>query len=121
MRAFGGNQIQNELKLKALSLTARLAMALHCLRDYCSALALHHIEIELFLEDLWEFPLIESDRWDQWEQGHPPLVHTALGDDWPVGFEDFLGSRKLKQQEFRYLIENVTEIVFGSFYGATDN
>ena len=78
-------------------------------------------EIDAFLDDLWEFPIIDHHRWDEWEKRHPALVNTALGDPWPAGFEEFLNARGMSAKEFRSLIGDVVEIVFSSFYGAADD
>jgi hypothetical protein len=106
---------------RGLSLTARLAVALHCFSRICQVQNLHHSEIDAFLDDLWEFPLITSERWDEWEKNHPPLVETALGNAWPIGFEDYLETQGARPEEFRRLISSVAEIVFSSFYGAADD
>lgn len=107
--------------MRELSLTARLAIALHCLERYCEKFELHHVEIDAFLDDLWEFPLVDERRWNEWEQGHPQLVGAALGDAWPAGFKEFLNAHHIDPESFRELLSNVAEIVFGSFYGAAED
>lgn len=82
---------------------------------------LHHAEIDAFLDDLWEFPLIEEQQWNTWEKNHPSLVHNGLGDPLPSGFQVFLTSQGVDQEEFQRLIANVVEVVFSSFYGAADD
>ena len=104
-----------------LSLTARLAVALHCFSQYCEKHNLRHPLIDSFLDDLWEFPVVGSERWDDWENNHPELVGTGLGDPWPTGFEAFLNAQAIDLEQFRHLISSVVEIVFSSFYGASDN
>jgi hypothetical protein len=106
---------------RELSATARLAVALHCFAMFCKSHRLKHSEIDQFLDDLWEFPLIRSDRWSQWERNHPELVHTALGGDWPPGFTSILDEHAIRPDEFRKLIGSVVEIVFSAFYGAVDD
>jgi hypothetical protein len=80
-----------------------------------------HVEIDKFLDDLWVFPLVDSDRWDQWENAHPTLVHVGLGDLWPDEFEKWLTTHHVDPQHFRRLLGNVVEVVFSSFYGAADD
>jgi hypothetical protein len=96
-------------------------VALHCFSRYCEKSGLHHREIDAFVEDLWEFPIVDHHRWDEWENHHPPLVNTALGDPWPSGFDEFLISREMNPIEFRRLLGDVADIVFSSFYGAADD
>ena len=118
----GGFPIPNEQLLQTLSLTARLAIALHCFRDYCRKLGLQHVEIERLLDDLWEFPVDNvRERWDEWEHGHPVLLYVGLGDAWPEGFEEFLRSNNVDPDDFRPLITGVVEVVFSSFYAAADD
>jgi hypothetical protein len=107
-----------------LSLTARLAVALHCFSRYCETKGLRHLSINAFIDDLWEFPIVEHDRWEDWKNNHPPhppLVSTALGDPWPAGFEGFLRAQAVSATEFRRLTSSLAEIVFSSFYGAADD
>ena len=106
---------------RSLSLTARLAVALRCFASYCDLKDLHHPSIGALLNDLWEVPVIDSQRWDDWENNHPPRVQTALGDDWPEHFEEFLVQHGTNPEQLRSLISAVVEIVFSSFYGAADD
>ena len=102
-------------------MTARLAVALHCFSRYCERHNLRHPAIDAFLDDLWEFPIVEHQTWDDWEKHHPALVQTALGDPWPAGFEAFLKAQGTQPDEFRHLLGYVVEIVFSSFYVAADD
>lgn len=102
-----------------LSLTARMAVALHCFSRYCSKLELRHDDIDAFVDYLWEFPLIE--RWDLWEEHAPRLLQVALGDNWPADLQEFLLIRLESANQFRTLLGAVAEIVFGSGYGAADD
>jgi hypothetical protein len=102
-------------------LTARLAIALHCFSHYCEKNDLAHPAISSFLDDLWEFPVIDSERWNEWESNHPELVLAALGDKWPQAFGTFLVAHGVGAVEFRTLLQNLVEIVFSSFYGAADD
>jgi hypothetical protein len=106
----------------ALSLTARLAVALHCFAGYCRARAIDHPAVGAFLDHLWAFPAISGyEEFRPWEKNHPSLIHVALGDEYPRWFREFLESTGIPADEFRELIGNVVEIIFGSFYGAADN
>jgi hypothetical protein len=106
----------------ALSLTARLAVALHCFADYCRARAIDHPAVAAFLDDLWEFPAISGpEEFRPWEKNHPILVNVALGDEYPRWFKEFLEEIDIPAEEFRELIGNVAEIIFGNFYGVADD
>jgi hypothetical protein len=105
-----------------LSLTARLAVGLHCFHGYCRIRGLDHPVITEFLDDLWRFPVISDlKEFGQWERSHPPLVYVGLGDEFPVDFEVFLAESHVSPIEFRELLGCVVQIVFSSFYGASDN
>lgn len=115
------------LTLRQLSLTARQAVALLCLDRYCDKFGLHHPAITAYLDDLWEYPLVDQSRWSQWYNNHPALVETATQFDmgyeleeinWPNGFVEFLRSHGKEPDRFLLLIGSITEIVFGSFYSA---
>lgn len=108
-------------RLRVLSLPAKLAIGLHCFTDYCRVMGLQHIEIDKFVDDLWEYPVIIYHKWADWEDGHPGLYHAAYGETWPAGFESFLESKGVNPKEFRELIWDVVAIVSTSFYAASDN
>jgi hypothetical protein len=107
----------------ALSLTARLAIGLHCFTGYCQARELKHTEIDAFLDDLWDFPLAiaSPEAFTKWEDEHPHLVEVGLGDDFSDDFQSVLRHHHIAPQEFRHTIESLIEIVFASFYGASQN
>ncbi|MFT3883221.1 MAG: hypothetical protein QM703_26660 [Gemmatales bacterium] len=117
------------ITLRQLSLTARQAVALLCLKRYCEKFGLHHQAIEAYFDDLWEYPLVDQNRWSEWHNHHPELVETATQFDmgyeleeinWPDGFVEFLQKYGQKPEQFLLLIGSITEIVFGSFYSAVD-
>lgn len=116
-----GEIISKDAAIRALSLTARLAVGLHCFSRYCDKCELVHPAIAALLNDLWEFPVVDELRWDEWEDNHPDLIGVALGDDWPPSFESFLADRSVDPLRFRELLENLVEIVFGSFYAAAED
>lgn len=107
----------------ALSLTARLAIGLHCFTDYCQARGLKHTEIDAFLDDLWGFPLAitSPEAFTEWEDEHPHLVEVGLGDEFSDEFQAALRHQNISPQELRHIIESLIEIVFSSFYGASQN
>jgi hypothetical protein len=105
-----------------LSLTAKLALGLHCFAGYCRVRKIDHPAITAFLDDLWEFPIISNPvQFGKWQESHPTLVAVALGDDYPIEFEEFLVENLVSPVEFRDLLANVVEIIFSSFYVASDN
>jgi hypothetical protein len=58
--------------LTQLSLTARLAVALHCVERYCLAHGLTEAAITEFLNYLWQFPTISTpDAFAVWESNTP--------------------------------------------------
>lgn len=108
--------------LSELSLIARLAIALHCFERYCRKHNLESPEITELSSYLWDFPVIENpDEFNKWELNQPELVDIGLGDKFPKEFAGKLKSKGISQNEFRKLLESVVEIIFWSFYGATDN
>jgi hypothetical protein len=106
---------------RELSLTARLAVGLHCFSRYCKRHELVLSLIDKFLDDLWEFPLAYGQRWAEWEEHHSELVYSGLGDPLPVGLEPVLKARGIDPGEFHRFVSDVMEIVFSSFYGAADS
>ncbi|MCA9107488.1 MAG: hypothetical protein KDA83_18880 [Planctomycetales bacterium] len=107
----------------ALSLTARLAIGLHCFTDYCQTRELKHTEIDAFLDDMWGLPLAitSPEAFTAWEEKHPHLVEVGLGDEFSDEFQAVLRHKNISPQELRHIIESVIEIVFASFYGAPQN
>lgn len=105
-----------------LSLNARLAVALHCFENYCRVHGLRSSAIDAFLDYMWEHPCIASpNEFTAWERARIPLVSVGLGDPFPPDVEQVLQQAGVSPKEFRELLENTVEIVFGSFYGAADD
>jgi hypothetical protein len=96
---------------------------LHCFEDYCHACELQHAEIDAFLDDLWDFPLAiaSPEAFTEWEDEHPHLVDVGLGDDFSEEFQSLLRHQQVSPLDFRHIIESLIEIVFASFYGASQN
>jgi hypothetical protein len=108
--------------LDQLSLTARLAIALHCFERYCQAHRLTSPAISEFLDYLWQLPTIRGSKaFVDWEQHSPTLVDVGLGAYFSEDFIVQLHAAGIAPSEFQALLENSVEIVFGSFYGAADN
>jgi len=116
----GGTSIS---EYTALSLTARLVIGLHCFTDYCQVRELKHTEIDAFLDDMWGFPLAitSPEAFTEWEDEHPHLVEVGLGDEFSDEFQSVLRHQNIASQELRHIIESLIEIVFASFYGASQN
>jgi hypothetical protein len=116
---FVGTDMQQINDLRGLSLTARLAVALLCFERYCHAHQLIAPEITLFLDYLWEFPILDgSSAFQAWESRQPDLVTVGLGGDFPDTYLAWLDAARIKTSEFRQLLKHTVEIVYGSFYAA---
>jgi hypothetical protein len=108
--------------ITALSLSARLAIALRLFAGYCERRGLAHPEITAYLDHLWRFlGLPETgEGFLAWEADRPPLIEAGLGYEYPPGFEAFLGARGVPEREFRQVVCYTTEVLYSSMYGASD-
>jgi hypothetical protein len=104
----------------ALSLSARLAVALHCFHRYCQVRGLTGPDIDAFLEHMWQFPCISGHARVRWERERPVLVDVGLGDRAPPALVERLARARVAPREFRALLASTVDIVFGSLYGAAD-
>lgn len=106
----------------ALSLRARLAIALNLFAAYCERRGLHHPEIAAYLDYLWRFIGMPTttEEFARWQEDEPPLVRAGLGWEYPPGFETFLAGCGVAESEFRGALGPTTEVLFGSMYGAAD-
>lgn len=110
------DQLNNYCKL---SLSARIAVALHCFERYCRAKRLRHPMIDAFLDHMWELPCITS--FPAWESRRCELVKVGLGDPFPREILDLLQTAGVSEKEFRQLIEGSVEIIYTSAYGKSDD
>jgi hypothetical protein len=108
--------------LRPLSLSARIAIALHLFRAYCSRRGLNHPEIDRFLEHLWDFLALPvgGGGFELWRRREPPLTHVGLGDDFPPDFDPVLKVAGVSATEFRHALACTTEVLYSSMYGAAD-
>jgi len=107
---------------RALSLTARLGLALCCFERYCRVVGLHSPSIQSFLDYMWEWPLrMTPAELTEWESRRTDLVETGLGDPVPDDVRAVLQKRGIDESEFQSLVESTVEIIFGSFYGAAED
>lgn len=106
-----------------LFLTARLAVGLHCFSSYCDGHRLEHESVDALLDYLWAFPVAIGDpeSFVCWERDHAYLVNVGLGDEMSKDVEQALHDCEIAPAEFRRLLGSLVEIVFSSFYGATQN
>jgi hypothetical protein len=106
-----------------LSLTARLGVALHLFDGYCRCRGLHHPELVRYIEHMWGFASLPGggDGFEDWEFGHPALVDTGLGYEYPEGFETYLAATVVSEPEFRMALMHTTEVLYGSLWAAADN
>jgi len=105
-----------------LSLSARIAIALHLFRGYCNRRGLDHPEIHRFVEHLWEFIGLPpgGGGFDQWVKREPALTFVGLGDDFPPEFDSVLRAAKVSAAEFRQALSCTTEVLYSTMYGAAD-
>jgi hypothetical protein len=108
--------------VKPLSQRARLAIALHLFRGYCSRRGLAHPEIDRLLAHLWEAVgfWTDGEAFGRWVKREPPLVYAGLGDPYPTGFEEALRSAAVPAAEFQDALSATTEVLYISMYGAAD-
>lgn len=104
---------------RTLSLSARLAVGLHCFERYCQARGLRHDSIDTFLDHMWNLPCTRF--FPEWEKGNCDLVNVGLGGSVARELLDLLAARSITEAEFRRLVECVVEIVYSSAYGASDD
>lgn len=60
------------------------------------------------------------EAFNQWEEDQPPLIETGLGGEYPPGFESVPAARGVPEPEFRQAVCCTTEVIYGSFYCASD-
>ena len=108
--------------ITALSLRARLAIALRLFASYCERRGLAHPEIDRYLNHLWEFVGLSSGEgaFRRWVENEPRLIHAGLGDPYPVGLDRLLSSAGVPADEFRQVVGCTTEVLYGSLYAAAD-
>src|SRR4051794_7546304 len=99
----------------ALSLRARLALALRVFADYCDRRGLVHPEIAAYLGHMWRSLAVGNagEGFDEWVSGETPLVPAGLGDEYPPGFEEVLTARGVSESEFRQALRCTTEVLYG--------
>jgi hypothetical protein len=120
----GGRTIPKGLiwELSSLSLSGRLAVALHLFEGYCERRGLDHPELQTFVDSLWRsIGPIGPEEVKKWEAEQPPLVGAGLGWEYPSGFEEYLDSHEVPELEFRSVLCWTTEVLYGSLYGAADD
>lgn len=106
---------------ESLSLTARFAIALHCLERYCAARSVDGAPVVEWLDYLWEWPAVQGpDEFRTWEVQDPALRNASLGGELPPGFADALRDAGVAESEFLRILEHTAGIVFDSFYSIAD-
>jgi hypothetical protein len=105
-----------------LSLSARIAIALHLFRGYCNRRGLDHLEIDRFVEHLWDFITLPAGGggFGDWKKREPPLTYVGLGDDLPPEFDSVLGAASVSAAEFRQVLTCTTEVLYSTMHGAAD-
>jgi hypothetical protein len=108
--------------LRPISLSARIAIALHLFRAYCNRRGLNHPEIDRFVEHLWEFIALPvgGAGFEPWRKREPPLTYVGLGDQYPTEFESVLATAGVSATEFRQVLGSTTEVLYSAMYGAAD-
>jgi hypothetical protein len=105
-----------------LSLSARIAIALHLFRGYCNRRGLDHPEIDRFVEHLWEFIALPpgGGGFREWVKREPPLTYVGLGDHYTAEFDSVLRAASVSAAEFRQALTCTTEVLYSTMYGAAD-
>ncbi|MCS0109394.1 hypothetical protein NDJ40_08000, partial [Vibrio alginolyticus] len=107
---------------KRLSINARAAIGLLVFERFC---VLHGLELhdnQEFLEHLWDWFLIDGpDEFEPWESKRPTLVNCGLGDEFPEDLQLSLAQNGIGESQFRTIVGGVTDILWGSFWGAAEN
>ena len=106
-------------ELRKLSLKAREAVALLVCEKYFLNHDLRHEEISEFFSYMWEWPLISD--FETWEKQRPLLVDFGLGDDLTDEFSNALASSSIEETQFRSVVSGTVEILWGSFWGASED
>ena len=124
LAATGGHTIpaDDSHDIRPLSLSARIAIALHLFQGYCNRRGLDHLEIERFVEHLWEFIALPAGGggFEDWKKREPPLTYVGLGDDIPPEFDSVLRAAGVSASEFRQVLSCTTEVLYSTMYGAAD-
>ena len=108
--------------IAALSLRARLAIALRLFAGYCERRRVDHPAVGAYLDYFWWFVGMDgsTEAFGKWSAAEPPLVGAGLGWEWPEGFADHLAARGVPEPEFRRAVCSASEVLYGSLYGACD-
>lgn len=113
---------KNLKEAKSLSLIARLAVALHCFEGCCNAWGLESPLIREFLDYMWEWPVkMTAACFGEWESKSAALVEFGLGGEIPGELKGLPENAGVTKDLFGHLTQNTVEIIWGSFYGASDN
>jgi len=108
-------------KCRELSLTSRLSIALLIFERFCSENKINHNEISVFVDYLWEWPIIkDSSDFIPWESSKPELIHFGLGEAISKELKQALDQSKIQEKKFRELVSGVVEILWSSFWGASE-
>ena len=109
-------------EVRNLSLTSRMILCLLAFERFCKDHRLASPEIDEFIDYMWKWPLIEgSDQFDPWIKLSPKLIDFALGNDLPVNVGGKLFDCNIDEQRFRNVIEGLVDIIWGSFWGASED
>ncbi len=107
---------------RKLSLTARSAIALVVFKGFCEKNNISGQALDDFLDYMWEWPVIDgADQFTPWEDSKPSLVNFGLGDEESTVISDLLKNTSIKDYQFRSIVAGVVEILWGSFWGASEN
>ena len=109
-------------EIRNLSLTGRMILCLLAFESFCKDHRLESSEIHEFIDYMWKWPLIEgSDQFDPWIKSSPTLIDFALGNELPESMVCKLADCNIEEQRFRNVIEGLVDIVWGSFWGASED
>ncbi|AJQ97490.1 hypothetical protein [Gynuella sunshinyii] len=111
-----------EEEVRNLSLTGRMIVCLLAFEEFCKDHCLASPEIDEFIDYMWKWPLIEGpDQFDPWIKSSPTLIDFALGGELPESVRRKLVDSNIEEHRFRNVIEGLVEIIWSSFWGASED
>ena len=104
-----------------VSLFGRLAVALRCFERYCAVTGILDPGVSALVEHLWQLPVaMREGRFNEWFEARPPLFDFDPAERENKAVLQALPAA-VSPNEFTALVQSVVEVVFGSFYGASDD
>jgi hypothetical protein len=108
-------------EFRLLSINARLAAALLACTRWFARVGIDDPELNALVEHLWAWLAVTTDTFNAWTSSEPALVSVGLGGDLPEDMAAICRARSIQPERLARLIRGLTEIVYGSLYGAGDD